>query len=771
VTLRTRSATQDEAAWARSSRAHDDAEQGFDDLARLASLLCDTPMATISLTAEDRAWYQVDLAAAAPPGRWEEAICPEALRSDEPLVVPDATADPRTAQLPCVAGPPHVRFYAAVPITVTGGRRLGTLGVADDRPRHLRDEQVEGLVTLARQVVRQLERRSDSERIRVVGERWIEAETSLVAQERVIQDLEERFRLAFDEAPIGMALVDLRPGAVGQLLQVNRALARFLGYREEELKGSFHQALTHPDDLGSNLTLTMEMVAGTRDHYEMEKRYVHQDGTIRWAALHSSVLRDPNEVLVCALNQVLDLTARHRYEEELNRTASTDTLTGLPNRYALLQMLNETIQDQRAASIVLLVIDLDSFKLVNNAAGHLAGDRVLRAVGARFRELVGAEGTVARIGGDEFAVLCQDMTSEAATDLAEALIASLAEPISAAGQEMYLAASVGVAWTARADARAGAVLENADSAMYEAKRRGRGRSELFDGRLRSAATLRLRRASGLRSALQGEQLEMHFQPIVDLRTGSVVAAEALLRWNHPDDGMIWPADFISLAEEGGSIVAIGRWALMVACAEAVKWGDDGPSVSVNVSARQLTDDDVTDAVKEALARSGLSPQRLILEVTETAVMDDAEHAVRVLRQLKSLGVGIAVDDFGTGYSSLVYLKRLPVDKLKIDRSFVDGLPDDVEDAAIVAGVMALARAVGLEVVAEGVETTAQWEALRALGCDRGQGYLWGQPVPAAEATARFARAPGAPIPGTAAAGTPAPSTPAPSTPAPGTISR
>jgi EAL domain-containing protein (putative c-di-GMP-specific phosphodiesterase class I) len=281
------------------------------------------------------------------------------------------------------------------------------------------------------------------------------------------------------------------------------------------------------------------------------------------------------------------------------------------------------------------------------------------------------------------------------------------------------------------------VLGNADSAMYEAKRRGRARWELFDGRLRDSAATRLRVASDLRAAINGSQFERHYQPIIDFGTGRLAAAEALLRWNHPDRGRIAPGEFIAVAEESGSISAIGRWALGAACREATTWGPDGPSVSVNVSAHQLGDNDLTATVSQALVDSGLSPQKLILEVTETAVMEDAEHAVRVLRGLKDLGVRIAVDDFGTGYSSLVYLKRLPVDELKIDRSFVDGLPDDPEDKAIVSSVIALARAVGLRVVAEGVETAEQRQALEELGCDYGQGYLWGHPVPAAERGASF----------------------------------
>jgi diguanylate cyclase (GGDEF)-like protein/PAS domain S-box-containing protein len=715
-------------------------EQVFDDLVLLAATICETPIALVGLVDKDRVWFKARFGAVPPEYPWEEAICPQVLDSDGPLVIPDVRADPRFSDLACVVRAPNVRFYAGVPLIVADGSRLGMLCVVDNRPRQLTEVQLEALQALARQVISHLERRGDTEQLRVAGQRWRASEASRLAQQETIRDLEQRFRLAFDEAPVGMAMVAVRNGAVGQMLEVNRAMSDFLGYTEAQLKGMSFQSFTHPGDVARNLQLTMEVLAGTRDHYEIEKRYIHRDGTTRWGQLHASALRDSSGQLMCLLSQVIDRTQRHHYEEELVRAANTDALTGLPNRYSLLRTLTETIESPDAASAALLLIDLDGFKWVNSAAGHLAGDEVLRVVGARFSEVVGPRDPVARVGGDEFAVLCRDMDRDAAIDLAEALIASLAEPILVTGQEMYLSASVGVAWTTEGDVRAGTVLENADSAMYEAKRRGRARWELFDDGLRAAAATRLSLASGLRAALNTEQLEMHYQPIVDLATGTIVAAEALLRWNHPEEGVVWPADFISVAEENGSIVAIGRWALRAACCEAVKWGVEGPGVSVNVSARQLSDNDLTATVEEALLDSGLAPHRLTLEVTETAVMDDAEYAVRVLRELKGLGVSISLDDFGTGYSSLVYLKRLPVDKLKIDRSFVNSLPDDAEDTAIVTSVVALARAVGLQVVAEGVETPAQWAALRDLGCDFGQGYLWGHPVSAAEAAIRFTAA-------------------------------
>lgn len=711
-------------------------EQAFDDVARLAALLCDVPIALVSLLAENRVWFKARVGLELSDCPWEEAICPYTSDSAEPFVVTDASLDPRFAQLPPVAGPPNLRFYAGVPILLPHDRNSGMLAVLDHHPRRLNDPQIEGLKALARQAATLLERRADTEQIRLAGERWLGAEAARSTQEMIIQDLEQRFRLVFGESAIGMAVATLQRGGGSRLLQVNRALADFLGYPEDDLRGASLASITHPLDHHRSNTLVEDLLAGTHDRFDMEVRYVHRNGSPRWGSLRASVLRDAAGDRARMLYQVVDVTARHRQEERVARAAHSDFLTGLPNRFALLDELTRILEDPDATAGLLLV-DLDGFKLINSSWGHLAGDEVLQVVADRFNDLVGPTDLLVHLGGDQFAVLCRDLSRQAGIELAEALIGCLTEPTVTAGQEIFLSASVGLAWTDAGDERPGVVLENADSAMSEAKRRGRARWELFDDHLRGNATLRARRASALRAALQAHQLEVHYQPVIDLATGRVVSAEALLRWNHPEEGVIWPADFISVAEENGSIAAIGGWALRAACSEAVKWGERGPSVSVNVSTRQLADDDLYDVVAEALQRSGLAPGRLTLEVTETAVMEDAEHAVRVLRRLKSLGVAIAVDDFGTGYSSLVYLKRLPVDKLKIDRSFIDRLPEDAEDTAIVSSVVSLAQAVGLEVIAEGVETDAQWEALSALGCDFGQGFLWGHPLPAREATARF----------------------------------
>jgi diguanylate cyclase (GGDEF)-like protein/PAS domain S-box-containing protein len=715
-------------------------DQGFDDLVQVAAALCRAPITLISLIDEDTQWIKAAFGFPTTETPRDDAICGYTLTGDDPLVVPDLTADTRFAGHSLVSSAPYLRSYAGVPLIVTGGQRVGTLCVFDHRPRHLEDLQLSGLVALARLVVVQLERQAEAERLREAVSRWLEGESQRLDQEHTIYDLAERFRLTFDEAPTGMALIDLRADSLGQITEVNRSLCQFLGYTPEEMTGRTLQSIGHPDDRALNNALALELASGHRERFEIERRVIRSNGSTRWVIMHTSVLREPNGLLVCAMSQLVDVTARHKHELDLLRAATSDALTGLPNRTALLEKLSESISDDRSEQTALLFIDLDGFKLINDTAGHLVGDEVLQLVGMRFGEVVGPDDTLARLGGDEFAVLCREADSGSAISLAEAIIASLAEPIQVRDGEVYLSASVGVAWATADDPDPGTVLGNADSAMYEAKRRGRSRWELFDGRLRESAATRLRVASDLRAAINGDQFELHYQPIIAFGTGRMVAAEALLRWNHPQRGRMAPGEFIAVAEESGSISAIGRWALDAACREATTWGHNGPSVSVNVSAHQLGDHDLIAAVREALVDSGLTPRRLILEVTETAVMEDAEHAVRVLRDLKGLGVRIAVDDFGTGYSSLLYLKRLPVDELKIDRSFVAGLPDDPEDQAIVSSVIALARAVGLRVVAEGVETAEQRQALKDLGCDYGQGYLWGRPVQVADLQVSLASA-------------------------------
>lgn len=434
-----------------------------------------------------------------------------------------------------------------------------------------------------------------------------------------------------------------------------------------------------------------------------------------------------------------DITDRRKHEAELKHQANHDGLTGLPNRGRFAQLLDiATIRQgayhdaQRARSLAVLFIDLDRFKVVNDSLGHAAGDDLLEQVARRLGAALRPDDVLGRLGGDEFTILADDIDHEDALALAERLQEQLRTPFQLAGREHLMTASVGVVSAARPEDPAD-LMRWADTAMYRAKQLGRNCIVVFDDVLRNEASEQLELDQMLRVALDREELEVRYQPEIDLTTGSVVGAEALVRWAHPARGLMSADEFVPLAEENGAIVPIGRWVLDRACAQAAEWTGRGllPAdfvLRVNLSARQLELPSLVDEVRTALGDSGLDPARLCLEVTETALMRDVDRALVVLTQLHDLGIRLAVDDFGTGYSSLSSLKRIPLRVLKIDRSFIDGLPDDADDRAIATTVLRLAESLGLTVTAEGVETTAQADLLRELGCPTAQGFLFAPPL-------------------------------------------
>jgi diguanylate cyclase (GGDEF)-like protein/PAS domain S-box-containing protein len=432
---------------------------------------------------------------------------------------------------------------------------------------------------------------------------------------------------------------------------------------------------------------------------------------------------------------------RKAYESRLAYQANHDPLTGLPNRMLFLEFLVLGLARSRRfhSRVAVLFLDLDRFKFVNDSLGHDVGDRLLVALGERLREAVRPGDTVARFGGDEFVVLCEDLSGpdarRKAIDVAERLLAVIGEPFRLDGDEHYLSASIGIALARSGDERPEALLRDADSAMYRAKDRGKARWELFDEAMRASALERVEIENALHRAIDRNEFRVVYQPVVALPDGRCIGAEALVRWQHPERGLLKPGEFVDLAEESGLIVPVGIWVVEEACRQAAVWeaaGDAGDFVvSVNLSGRQLGHPDTPDHVAHALAASGIDPGRLALEITESVLMDDADSTMEAIGALKGLGVGLSIDDFGTGYSSLGYLKRFPVDAVKIDRSFVAGLGEKQEDSAIVAAVVGLGHALGLNVVAEGVETPRQRDELIALSCDAAQGFLFSPPVPAA----------------------------------------
>ena len=436
-----------------------------------------------------------------------------------------------------------------------------------------------------------------------------------------------------------------------------------------------------------------------------------------------------------------DVTQATVSELRVQELARLDSLTGLPNRNMFLGELDRAIARARrmGSSFAVSFIDLDRFKVINDTLGHDAGDELLRIMAARLVATLRASDMVGRLGGDEFVVLLEGDASlgalRAATDK---LLRAISEPMTVQGCSFVVTGSIGVSVYPGDGADAALLLRHADAAMYLAKDKGKNNVQFYTAELADQAAEQYALEADLRLAIERNQLLLHFQPKVDVASGRLLSVEALLRWQHPSRGLVAPAEFIPLAEERGLIVPIGRWVLQAACRQMREWRNAGLEVlpvAVNLSARQFAADGLLDDIFDALVQHGLSPNDLEVELTESVLMADPERANHVLQRLHTMGVSIAIDDFGTGYSSLSYLKRFPARTVKIDRSFISGLPGDSEDGAITQAVIAMAHSLGLGVVAEGVETEAQLQMLRELGCDEAQGFLLGRPVPAAELAA------------------------------------
>ncbi|MCS6877364.1 MAG: EAL domain-containing protein [Geminicoccaceae bacterium] len=521
----------------------------------------------------------------------------------------------------------------------------------------------------------------------------------------------------------------------------------FLSERSEEILGREAAGL-----LGARLPdLLVPIGEGGRAEGSLEARLAHpsafrdllcrptaSEAKARLLRLAARPVRDRKGRHAGWRGTATDVTAERRALERARYLASHDPLTGLANRARFGQSLEERLalnarSDRRLA---VFLLDLDRFKDVNDTLGHAAGDELLRIAAARLSAELRASDVLARLGGDEFAILVPDLAeAEQALALAGRLLRALAEPFAIEKQTVRAGGSIGIALAPEHGRSAGDLLRNADIALYRAKALGRGQACLFAAPMAEEYRERQRLEADLRAALERGELALHYQPKFDARTGALTSCEALLRWHHPERGSVPPARFVPLAEETGLIHAIGAWVLEEACRQAVAWG--GLPVAVNLSPVQLRDEELPERVRAVLEATGLPPDRLELEITETALLDEGERAIRTLRALRALGVRIAMDDFGTGHSSLGHLQRLPFDKLKIDRSFVDRLEEDPRRRAIVAAIVDLARAFGMATCAEGVETDGQLDALRRTGCEEVQGYLLARPLPAPEFSARF----------------------------------
>ncbi len=497
--------------------------------------------------------------------------------------------------------------------------------------------------------------------------------------------------------------------------------------------------LVHPEDRERMREYLGNTLAGGTNSAEF--RIVRPDGEVRWLFDRSRVIADERGRKLRIDGIASDITRHKESQEQLYRAAHHDALTGLPNRKLMLERLRQGLARQgRGGALALLLIDIDRFKTINDSLGHKAGDSMLCQVAGRIAGCLRDEDTVARLGGDEFVVILPDIAGESGADaVARKLTFALAPPMQVDGHTIHCTASFGISLFPRDGGDAETLMKNADIAMYAAKHGGRNGHRFYAAAMNAASAELLELENALRGALDRGEFELHYQPQIDLaHDGAVCGFEALLRWRHPKRGLVSPADFIPLAEETGLIVPIGEWVLREACCQARRWAaqfDPGLRMAVNLSARQFAQPGLVQSVAAALKECDLPAANLELELTESLIMQEPEEAARILAELKAMGVLLAMDDFGTGYSSLAYLNRFPLDVLKIDRAFVKEVTAGDGEAALCNAIIAMAQALGLEVVAEGVETPAQARYFARQRCDRIQGYLFSKPLPAEDAAA------------------------------------
>ena len=563
-------------------------------------------------------------------------------------------------------------------------------------------------------------------------------ENTRLQGETVARETERRFRSLVQHSSDVITVIDVD----STVRFVSPAVARVFGYQPETLIGTRLTTIIHPDDRARAAASLAD--AAHKPSVAMAPsawRVQHRDGAWLFAeTLATNLMHDPN-VRGIVLN-TRDVSERQALERQLTHQAFHDPLTGLANRALFRDRVHHALEvaDRQQRRLAVLFLDLDDFKKVNDSLGHGEGDQLLVAAADRLRACARAADTVARLGGDEFAILVEDVTDGTACHVvATRVVEAMGRPFMLSGTEVFVSASVGIA-SASGGENADELLRNADLAMYLAKSRGKGCYEMYEARMHARVLARLELEADLRRAVDNEEMRLRFQPIVELATGALSGVEALVRWQHPTRGLLGPIEFVSLAEETGIVVPLGTWVLREACRQARRWADEHPgralTVTVNISSRQLQHADFVDTVRRALGDAGVDPATMVLELTESMLMQHTPQVLERLRALKGLGVRLAIDDFGTGYSSLSYLQRFPLDILKIAKPFVDSLSREpalavaatTNDSALARAVITLCETLGLKTIAEGVEREAQRVELLAMGCDLGQGYRFAPPL-------------------------------------------
>ncbi|TVV71641.1 putative bifunctional diguanylate cyclase/phosphodiesterase [Sphingomonas solaris] len=679
----------------------------LDQIVQLAARLFDVPIALVSLVERDTQTFKARVGIDVCGTDRHISFCAHAIAQDDVFVIPDALLDIRFADNPLVTGDPGIRFYAGIPLRSPTGHALGSLCIIDRRPRNgLSVGERTNLHTLARIVVDRMEMR----RLSVA---------SAVSQ--------SRFENIAATSPDGIICADQH----GRITFWNAGCERLFGFGAGEALGTSLDIIVPERMRGGHGSGLHRVAAGGTPRLvgtTVELDALGRDGSEFPIELSLSMWRERGAASFGAI--IRDISERRANETRLFNLAHLDSLTDLPNRTVLLSRAAECAE--AAEPFAILIVDLDGFKNVNDTLGHTAGDLVLRQVARRLLDCVGSTDTVARLGGDEFAILMPGRsTQDVVGSEADCLIATIRKPFVVDGQLVHVGASIGIAFGSADGVHAEDLLSAADLAMYQAKGEGRNCRRFYGAPLREAAISRRAFEGELRRAIDESEFELFYQPQVCISDGILLGVEALLRWRHPEHGLLTPDRFLSTIETGLLASEVGQWVMETACRDAVEIRRRVPDLvmGVHLFGAQFRTGDLAEDVGDVLRRTGLPAAGLELEITENIVLRHDDTMLAPLRALRKIGVGVAFDDFGTGFASLSLLKRYPLTRLKVDRSFVRDICDDCVDAAIVNALVYLATSLGVEVIAEGVETKAQSDLLRATGCHVAQGYLYGRPMP------------------------------------------
>jgi len=689
-----------------------DDEQGLrslDPVVHIASRMFNMPVAAVNMIGNDHVFFAASVGVGEVDMSRDVSFCAHAINQSDVMVVPDATQDERFHDNPLVIGVANLRFYAGVPLFSPDGLALGALCIIDDKP-HLdfSEEDKSRLQELAKMASDRLELRR------------IEVST-------------ERSRPDFDDYAGGSSTPVIWFDESLNIVEWNEAAAVFLGYQLRDKNVLFFDELLAERERSAFRRLIKQAIDATSlDKLTLphELRGRHKNGSEFRFGFSLFGWSDGGHMRFEAV--LKDLTSQQREEEELRQQANRDALTGLANRGKFYRSVEEALV--KPEPVAVLMIDLDGFKDINDTLGHTLGDAILREVANRLIQLAGQNDLVARIGGDEFAIMLGGVVDQqVAMQVADSMVAAIAQPIDIEGHHVRVAASCGVALAPLQAQEALELVSDADLALFKAKSIGRGRTYLFVTALRMEAVARRLYGLQLHRAVDEGEFLLFYQPQVNLMNGNIIGAEALIRWRHPERGLLAPAAFLSALEGGTLAATVGSWVLNEACAQAAYWRRHGATdfrIGVNLCSAQFRVGDLASEVMATLQRHGLPPEALELEVTENIVLDNDDIVLDILQRLRWYGVGIAFDDFGTGYASLSLLKSYPLTRIKIDQTFVRGIQSSKRDASVIRAILDMARSFDLETIAEGIETESVKKYLQLEMCNEGQGYLFGKPMPA-----------------------------------------